>query len=96
MNIKKGRDIMDIVLNKWGNSLGLRIPRELTETFNFKPGSRVNITAQDSQIIIKPVSSIESLFESRYGKAMNSISREEIGTYDEISWGNDNGGEIIE
>ncbi len=87
---------MDIVLNKWGNSLGLRIPREVVEAFRLQPGSRVNITTHDSQIIIKPSMSIESLFESHYGKPMASITREEVGHYDEVSWGNDIGGETLE
>ena len=39
--------------------------------------------------------SIEYLFESHYGKAMNTISQKDIGSYDEISWGNDIGNEII-
>ena len=87
---------MDVVLNKWGNSLGLRIPREIADAFEFQPGSHVNISAKDSKIIIEPSVSIEALFEAQYGKPMSSISRKEIGAYGEINWGNDVGGEIIE
>ena len=39
---------------------------------------------------------LETLFEAHYGKPMAAISREEIGPYGEIDWGNDVGGEIIE
>lgn len=87
---------MEVVLNKWGNSLGLRIPRELVENFKFRPGSRVTITSDESKIVIKPAKSIETLFESHYGKPMTSICREEVGTYNEEAWGSDIGGEIIE
>lgn len=87
---------MNIVLNKWGNSLGLRIPREIVDAFKFQPGSQVSITANESKIIIKPTSSLESLFEAHYGKPMSAISRESIGPYDEIDWGCDAGGEAIE
>lgn len=87
---------MDVVLNKWGNSLGLRIPRELVDTFKLQPGSRVSITAKGSKITIEPVTSVEAIFEAHYGKPINSISREEIGSYDSIEWGSDVGGEVIE
>lgn len=87
---------MDVVLNKWGNSLGLRIPREVVDAFKFQPGSRVSISTNDSKITIEPSVSVEALFESHYGKPMASISRDEIGSYGEIDWGNDVGGEIIE
>ena len=87
---------MDIVLNRWGNSLGLRIPKELTEKFKFQPGSRVRVTAQDTKISIEPVATVEALFQDYYGKPMASISRSEIGTYDETDWGCDVGGERIE
>ena len=87
---------MDVVLNKWGNSLGIRIPRELVDAFKFHPGSRVRISANDSKITIEPAVSVEALFESHYGKPMASISREEVGTYGEVDWGSDVGGEVIE
>ena len=87
---------MDVVLNKWGNSLGLRIPRELVESFKFQPGSRINITADDNKIVIKPSTNIEVLFESYYGKTMSSITRDDIGVLEEVDWGNDVGGEIVE
>ncbi len=87
---------MDVVLNKWGNSLGLRIPRELVETFKFRPGSRINISTSNSKITLEPSYSVEALFESHYGKPMASISREEIGAYTETDWGSDVGGELID
>lgn len=87
---------MDIVLNKWGNSLGLRIPREIVDAFKFQPGSKVRVTAQDSKITIEPAISIDSLFQDYYGRPMSSISREDIGPYAEADWGEDIGGEVIE
>ena len=96
MNIKNGGAIMDVVLNKWGNSLGLRIPREMVDAFKLQPGTKVKVTTQDSKITIEPAVSVESLFEDYYGKPMNSITREDVGTYAETDWGNDVGGEVIE
>jgi len=87
---------MDVVLNKWGNSLGLRIPREMVDTFKFRPGSRVSITTKGSKITIEPSATLDTLFEAHYGKPMNTISRKEIGPYEEIDWSADVGGEAIE
>ena len=87
---------MDVMLNKWGNSLGLRLPRELVDAFKFRPGSRVSISAQGSKITIEPSMTVESLFEAHYGKPMESIRREEIGVYEETDWGADVGEEVID
>ena len=86
---------MEVVISKWGNSLGLRIPHQLANDFKLVSGSRVNIASAESQFIVKPVASLETLFETHYNKPMKFISRSEIGLYDEVNWGEDVGGEII-
>ncbi|MBI4578718.1 MAG: AbrB/MazE/SpoVT family DNA-binding domain-containing protein [Planctomycetes bacterium] len=45
---------MTSVLRKWGNSLGLRIPKSLAEQLNVRPGTTVQITARNGQIVITP------------------------------------------
>lgn len=41
-------------VQKWGNSLALRIPRPLAEELGIKPGSPVNITTEQGHIVISP------------------------------------------
>ena len=45
---------MQTVVQKWGNSLGIRIPSLYVKEFNLKNGSPVEITAEDGRIMIVP------------------------------------------
>ncbi len=48
---------MEIVVKKWGNSLGVIISKLIAKDFNFKDGSFVEIDANEGNIIISPKSS---------------------------------------
>ncbi|MFW6253074.1 MAG: AbrB/MazE/SpoVT family DNA-binding domain-containing protein [bacterium] len=45
---------MQIVVQKWGNSLGIRIPSLYVKEFNLKNGSSVEISEEDGRIVILP------------------------------------------
>jgi antitoxin MazE len=45
---------MNTNLQKWGNSLGLRIPSSLTRQLNLHEGSLVNIVLEDRHLVIYP------------------------------------------
>jgi len=50
---------MDIQLKKWGNSLGLRIPHQLTKNFGWDENSTLEIEEmQDALIIRKKTNSV--------------------------------------
>ena len=40
-------------IQKWGNSLGVRLPKQLTRSVNLNAGSLIDITASDNSLIIK-------------------------------------------
>ncbi len=42
-------------IQKWGNSLAVRIPRSVAEDTELSPGSAVNMAHHDGQIVIVPV-----------------------------------------
>lgn len=44
---------MDIQLKKWGNSLGLRIPHRLAESFGWDENSTVEILEVDGSLVIR-------------------------------------------
>jgi len=44
---------MDTVLKKWGNSTGVRIPKEILAKSNLKLNDEVNIVAVDGGILLK-------------------------------------------
>ena len=45
---------MQVSLARWGNSLGLRIPKDVAEQAGLHAGSRVEIAAENGRIVIAP------------------------------------------
>lgn len=45
---------MQTVIQKWGNSLGIRIPSLYVKELNLKNGLSVEITEEDGKIVIVP------------------------------------------
>lgn len=41
-------------VNKWGNALGVRIPKEFCEELNVKANDAVRITLEHGKIVIEP------------------------------------------
>lgn len=45
---------MVIEIKKWGNSLGLRIPRDIARTMGLEEGSEVSLELNGNQLVIRP------------------------------------------
>lgn len=45
---------MDAHIQKWGNSLGVRIPMQLAKKLNLHYGSHVILEIEDGRLIIQP------------------------------------------
>jgi antitoxin MazE len=45
---------MQTVVQKWGNSLGIRIPSHYVKEFNLKNGASVDIIERNGTIVIVP------------------------------------------
>ena len=46
---------MTATISKWGNSQGLRFPKELMKEINLNIGDKVEIKTQNDTVIIKPL-----------------------------------------
>lgn len=46
---------MAATVQKWGNSLGVRIPKRIAEQLNIVNGSKMEFVIKDNEIILKPV-----------------------------------------
>ncbi|MDJ0580266.1 AbrB/MazE/SpoVT family DNA-binding domain-containing protein [Crocosphaera sp.] len=58
---------MEIELKKWGNSLGLRIPYKVAESFGVEENSVIELTESDNALIItkkRKVSNLDELLAS--------------------------------
>ena len=46
---------MQTKIQKWGNSLGLRIPKSFAKQAGVDAGSEVDLTVGDSELVIRPM-----------------------------------------
>ena len=66
-------------MQKWGNSLGIRIPNLIVREFSLKNGSVVNINDNGNEIVIKPVK------KSRLSEMLDKIDDQNL--HPEVDWG---------
>ena len=45
---------MQTKVQKWGNSLGVRIPRGLAEEVGLGAGTEVSLSAKDGELVLRP------------------------------------------
>lgn len=46
---------MTVRLNKWGNSIGLRLPNNIVKALRLETGTEVKVELQNESVVIKPV-----------------------------------------
>jgi len=46
---------MNTKIQKWGNSLGLRIPKSFAEEAGVKEGSEVHLTVEGGKLLVTPL-----------------------------------------
>jgi antitoxin MazE len=45
---------MQTRVQKWGNSLGVRIPRGLADELGLGAGTEISLTAKDGELVLRP------------------------------------------
>ena len=73
-------------MQKWGNSLGIRIPNLIVREFSLKNGSVVNINDNGNEIVIKPVK------KGRLSEMLDKIDGQNL--HSEVDWGDPAGKEV--
>jgi antitoxin MazE len=80
---------MQVLLSKWGNSLGLRLPKALTAEIGVTEGQKVEVRAEGGRIIVEPVRAPltwDQMLENTTPEAMREA----------WDWGEDVGREIVD
>ena len=54
---------MQVQIQKWGNSLAIRIPKSFAKEVNINHGSYVDLSAVEGKLIAKPIKDDYSLSE---------------------------------
>jgi antitoxin MazE len=80
---------MQVQVARWGNSLGLRIPKDIARQAGLREGTRVDVAAEGDRIIISPA-------RPRYVLAdlLKGMTPQEM--REAFDWGPDSGREIVE
>jgi antitoxin MazE len=45
---------MSVTLHRWGNSVGLRLPKPLLDQLGLKEGSEVDVKVENNRLVIEP------------------------------------------
>ena len=80
---------MEGIIQKWGNSNGIRLPKALMDMVLFKTNDRVDLIADDNKIIIKKSKAKPHLTLSERLKDFKGEY-----TFEEADWGKIEGNEI--
>ena len=77
---------MKAVVQKWGNSLGLRLPKNVAGELHIKDGSSVELLVEDGKIILLPEK------KSTLREKLKHITEENI--HSEVDTGKSVGNEV--
>lgn len=89
INIKKGDDSMQAMIQKWGNSQGIRIPKAFLEALGMRENDLVELDRVNDNIVIKKVKTEKEL-------TLEDIFKDYEGEYaaEEFDWGSPVGREV--
>ena len=79
---------MNVSVQKWGNSLALRIPNSLAKDINVHRGSQVDVIVVDGSMIVNPT----KLKKYSLSLLLKGISKSNI--HSESDWGTSQGKEV--
>lgn len=80
---------MQVQITKWGNSLGIRVPKEVATRMGLAEGSRVDVTTEGNRIVISARQPVYQLAELLVGMTPDAM-------HEAFDWGPDVGDEVVE
>ena len=86
---------MEVRLQKWGNSDGIRIPSNILKSLDLKTNDKVDLIQDKDKIIITKQKKKHKTLEERIA-LFESLPTEEKGSIENYDWGNDIGKEKLD
>ncbi len=80
---------MQVRLSRWGNSLGLRLPRALAAQIGAREGQKLKVTAEGGRLIIEPATEVWRLEDLLLGMTPQAMG-------EAFDWGDDRGREAVD
>ena len=78
---------IDVQIGKWGNSLGIRLPKHILESLKLLEKDKLHCDVEDGKLILVPIRKKRYTLEAL-------LSQVEEEPAEEISWGKPEGGEV--
>jgi antitoxin MazE len=85
---------MKVKVAKWGNSLGLRLPKAAVEAAGLKPGAEVDVTIEGRDLRVRSLLPIKHYRLEDIIAEMDRLGPEY--RPETVDWGPDRGAEIID
>lgn len=85
---------MKVKISKWGNSLGLRLPKAAVDAAGLKPGAEVDVVIEGRDLRVRSVPPIKHYRLEDLLAEMDRLSAED--RPETVDWGPDRGAEIID
>jgi len=76
---------IELQVGKWGNSLGIRLPRHIVDLLNLSPKQRISCSVEDGKLVLEPIRQPKYTLEELLADV------HELG--EEVSWGKPQGKE---
>lgn len=87
---------MKVKVAKWGNSLGVRLPKAAAEAAGLSEGSEVEVVVEGRELRLRPAAAPAGYTRYRLGDLVAEMKR--LGPGNEppmVDWGLDRGAEIL-
>ena len=78
---------IELQIGKWGNSLGIRLPKHISEALHLRPKDKVSCAIENGKLVLKPLSRVKKYTLKELLAKVEEPS-------DEISWGKLEGEEV--
>jgi antitoxin MazE len=79
---------METKIQKWGNSLGVRLPKSVTKSHSLEDGSLVRVSTNNEKIVIERVRVEKPTLEDLVGRITD------LNMHGETIWGKPQGSEV--
>ena len=80
---------MQVRVARWGNSIGLRIPKDIAQRAGLREGARVDVEVEGDRVVVSPARPRYVLAELLKGMTPQAMR-------EAFDWGPDKGREIVD
>ena len=78
---------IELQIGKWGNSLGIRLPKHISAALHLRPKDKVSCAIENGKLVLRPLGRVKKY-------TLKELLAKVEESSDEISWGKPEGEEV--